>query len=356
MKSRKAFTLVEMLVTIVIIAILVALLLPAVQAAREASRSARCKNNLRQIGIALHSYQTRSGCFPLGLYSHFDRRVNDIPPFCYPLVDRSFLCHILPDLEKRPEYDSLNAHAWILMPENTTIHGVLIDTFICPSDANALSNSPASTDHYFPKHSTLGDRTVRQIARTSYAGVISDTFADALPDFMNGCKVNASMLANSNGILTDVGPIDFESITDGTSQTVLVVERAFTLMEKLKETDPVAPSLSSWWFFANMSCTLVTGYYPPNAARQALPSGDALPGSGGTIIDTTSGSIRHSASSLHPLGLNVLFADGSGRFIRDSIQSIPPVVRKNGVNNTAGGIWQALVTRNGGEVIDANSY
>ena len=90
-KVARGFTLIELLVVLAIIGILIALLLPAVQAAREAARSAQCRNNLKQIGLALHGYHEAIGCFPQGRLLKHDARfmISGIP--CMGVVDRSFL-------------------------------------------------------------------------------------------------------------------------------------------------------------------------------------------------------------------------------------------------------------------------
>lgn len=334
---------IEMLVVVTIISLLIALLLPAVQAARETARSANCKNNLRQIGIALESYHSRQGCYPVGRYFHFDSRINNIPPYCLNrMEDRSFLCNILPDLEMNVMYNSLNSQAWILMPENTSVHAIIVNTFICPSDYMTHEALNTSFFHYIPSFSPWRDDRMRPVARTSYAGVNSNTIAFALPDMKLNCRIDPREITLANGILTDIGPISHASITDGNSNTFFVVEHALSWAELYSTAEQNPVYRMSWWFRSSDFDTLVTTIYPPNHTKR--------------VKDVHNFSIYHGASSMHPGGLNALFADGSVRFIRDSINSAQRLPSENRFQFKADGVWQALGTRNGGEVISAESF
>lgn len=338
---ESGFTLVEMLVVVTVIAILTALLLPAVQSARESARSANCKNNLRQIGIALDSYHSRQGCYPAGRYFHFDRRINNFPPYCLNrMEDRSFLCSILPDIEMNFMFNSLNSQAWLLMPENTSVHAILIDTFICPSDYLAQEPQSANFFHYFPPFNPWRKDVIRPVARTSYAGVNSNSIAFALPDMRLNCQIDPREIPLANGILTDLGPISHASVTDGSSNTFVVVEHALSWAELYLPDQPEPLTRMSWWFRSGE--TLVTTRYPPNYTKNV---GDS---SGSALFD--------GASSMHPGGLNALFADGSVRFIRDSINSTKYNNRIDRFQFKPDGVWQALGTRNGGEVISSDSF
>lgn len=341
------FTLIEMLVSIGLISILIALLLPAVQAARESSRRIRCSNNLRQIGIALNAYVTRDGAFPLGTYYHNDPRLNVIPPFCMPLTDRSFLVNILPEMESNAIFDSMNVQAWILMPENTTIHSLMISSYVCPSDTEAQTPVLGRLSLSIPGFDRWSSDMMLPLAKTSYAGLSSDSFSRALPEMFNGCRVPDWMRANSTGIITDTGPISLSSVTDGTSNTLLVAEKAFTYANILRTAQPGAIDSVQCWFFGGTGTT-ISGMFAPNAAKFVANQSPPM--------DLTFGAIRSGASSMHPGGLNALFADGSGRFIRETIHSSPPRIFPDRPSISTGGVWQALITRNGGEAISADSY
>ena len=115
-------------------------------------------------------------------------------------------------------YNSLNHMSWMLMPENTTIHAIQINTFVCPSDYLALRTLDAALSPRFPSFSPWRDDVARKVARASYAGIISTTFVYALPDMKLNCKIDSREVPLANGILTDIGPITQASIGDGSSK------------------------------------------------------------------------------------------------------------------------------------------
>ena len=102
MKQRLAFTLIELLVVISIIGVLIALLLPAVQAARESARRTKCVNNLKQLGVAMHTYESASRCFPPGYVSNFDTSGTDTGP------GWGWAAMLLPQFEQKPLFDAIN--------------------------------------------------------------------------------------------------------------------------------------------------------------------------------------------------------------------------------------------------------
>ena len=189
---------------------------------------------------------------------------------------------------------------------------------------------------------------------TSYAGMIGSLPVLAQPLPGTGCAVPAPLIGQCNGVFNDLSPIRLASVTDGLSHTVFVAEKATTILQGLGALAPRYAAQHGWWITGNWGDTLITALYPPNAC-------DKVAGSSMTAW-------TNSASSMHPGGLNVLMGDGSIRFIKDTIQTWPfnPTTgnptnaSQNGqgawVNLPPSGVWQALSTRAGGEVISSDSY
>src|SRR5215212_8782491 len=133
---RRGFTLIELLVVIAIIAVLIALLLPAVQAAREAARRAQCLNNMKQLGLALHNYNSGHGSFPIGSLGH-DPITMLYPPNAYrqPIV-----AALMPHYEQTALYNSYNYSVIFNTVQNSTTRLTWIDVYQCPSDTREMFN------------------------------------------------------------------------------------------------------------------------------------------------------------------------------------------------------------------------
>jgi prepilin-type N-terminal cleavage/methylation domain-containing protein len=147
---RDGFTLIELLVVLGIISILIALLLPAVQSAREAARGANCRSNLRQVGIALHSYEAVNGCFPPALTSRMRHKGSTALAGVDYFGKFSFLARMLPHLEQSAVFAAINFDVGCDFvdalgpgdptatqsgfPANTTAFSTTIAVFLCPSD------------------------------------------------------------------------------------------------------------------------------------------------------------------------------------------------------------------------------
>ncbi len=199
---RRAFTLIELLVVIAIIAILVALLLPAVQQAREAARRTQCKNNLKQLGLALHNYHDTHGRFPPTQVMVYYRG----PGFTNPEPrNHTWISMILPFLEQAPLYQSINfsapmwnqtTQAFQTLANGQTIVSQKVSALMCPSDPAFAGNTGLS----------------HGLAHTNYAGNMGWDW-----HFRGAHWASGPFQNGSTGTTLD-------EIKDGTSNTVLLAE------------------------------------------------------------------------------------------------------------------------------------
>ena len=212
---------------------------------------------------------------------------------------------------------------------------------------------PPNTPHE-PKYYKVPDDPdgPRHMAYTSYSGCFGSLDTLALSQGRYNCVVAPEMIAQNNGCFNDIQPISLGSISDGLSQTVVVAEKAVGSFRILDQGQPGTLEFDrrGWLITGNMGDTLFTGLYPPNAYKAG--------GAGAEVFS--------SASSYHPGGINVLMGDGSVRFVKETIQSWPlnpgrngpagATFRKHGYweNLPKPGVWQALCTRAGGEVINTD--
>jgi prepilin-type N-terminal cleavage/methylation domain-containing protein/prepilin-type processing-associated H-X9-DG protein len=305
-RSRPGFTLIELLVVIAIIAILIGLLLPAVQKVREAAARMKCSNNLKQLGLAMHNAHDTNGVFPasqpLGYYSGSWYSDNPAPKD----YDRScWVYPILPNLEQGPLYTQVQT--FLTAPNthtcSTAFSKSLVSTLSCPSDPQ------------MPKVSALG-----QGIHTSYVVCHGNGYATPTSDPRG---------LNLNGIFYGMSKVTMVGISDGTSNTVMLSEIA-------NNQDTGTHDIRGRVWNAIHAGTSVSTIYPPNS-----PIGDnvmgycvARPGAPcGTQSVTNAYTV---ARSSHTGGVNACYADGSVRFVTNSITPAN---------------WLAAGTRAGGEVI-----
>jgi prepilin-type N-terminal cleavage/methylation domain-containing protein/prepilin-type processing-associated H-X9-DG protein len=266
----RGFTLVELLVVIAIIGILVALLLPAVQAAREAARRMQCSNNVKQLGLAFHNYHDAFNVFP----------PQDFPGNAQTCVLNNTNFNfkwgwgtaLLPFIEQGAVYDQLQPNGCSLPRATTLYNGVAllqqtIPTFNCPSDPGPKTN---------PYH-------------TNYA---------------------KSNYTNNQNVLYPLPapPANFRNITDGTTNTFLISERAL-------QPEPNSPrgSVGAVIYGRSSSSDVALGFHaswPPNTRIPTLTAT-------GFGADTTCK--RFAVTSLHPGGAMFALCDGSVRFVSNSI-------------------------------------
>ena len=346
--KARAFTLIELLTVIAIIGLLVGLLLPAVQSARESARRAQCVNNLHQIGVGLHSYAESHGVLPIGNLRDYDPRTAGANPPCTSNGgEKSFLVMILPQVDQQPLYNCVNSSTTIYGHENRTVLAVSLSVYSCPSDPDSGIARPMDTSQLVPIGLAGGNEALDAVF-TSYTGCFGTVPVIAYPNSINGCKPSPLAVAEANGCFTAISPIRLASVTDGLSNTIFVAERATTALRNKDGPD----TKNGWWFSSNLGDTLFAAMLPPNLFR-----------------DESAFVAPSAASSLHPGGLNVLMGDGTVRFIKESIQCWPVDLSGLGVpsgailNNTGAwdnlpknGVWQALSTCAGGEVVGSDAY
>jgi len=351
--DRRGFTLIELLVVIAIIAVLIALLLPAVQAAREAARRSQCTNNLKQIGLGALNYESTYGCYPpgcTGMWVLNTSGVSDVTP----RSSHSYLVSELHFLEGGTIWNALNASLHVNKCANSTVQGAGSGYLWCPSDGKVTANLDlgATTSDF---SGWCPGNSVR-MRFTSYGGC-SGPWQDWRGASPYTSTNFPTVQANMVGMINQYTTVSIASVTDGTSNTIYAGEWAYG---KLVGNDL---NCWHWWTSANYGDTMFTTMYPPNPQIKIVQDGLLFP---------------QSASSFHPGGVNVVFADGSVHFIKDSIQSwpmptgtgansipLPPQVTfptawaSGGVFTPVAGsnlpVWQALATRKGGEVISADS-
>jgi prepilin-type N-terminal cleavage/methylation domain-containing protein/prepilin-type processing-associated H-X9-DG protein len=380
-REAKGFTLIELLVVIAIIAVLISLLLPAVQSAREAARRAQCVNNMKQIGLAVHNYVSSNEAIPpSAIYSTTQN-----------YQDQGVLCRILPFLEQNADYNSINfaygvrgiwvvGGAWNAAPmdesawagdwgrSNATANITYVQAFLCPSDGHNGGNNTLFIN---------GQN--RLICTTDYYWNVGTS------RFFNGGMVNGPSYSPGvldfeilSGGLCANKTIKLATFTDGTSNTAIMSESLQSSEGQEQDglgmvygdkTGPLWKNFANsgtpgnppdwlaaqfcqnsklgheyWWkgeFALSGGHNIYSHTQTPNRKSCYWVNVNQQPGTSSDQDFAGATQTLVAASSAHPGGVNVLFMDGSVRFVKSSVSFAP---------------WYAIATVSGGEVVSADAF
>jgi len=352
---RRGFTLVELLVVIAIIGILVGLLLPAVQAAREAARRMSCSNNLKQIGLGLHNYESAFGSFPAAALWKGGGMGSRATPIAGQQRNFSWVCAILPQVEQQPLFSSINFNlplagpnpdsstvtlanpqGYQMLPNGTTITSVRLPMFMCPSD-------PAFG----------GNANRHNLAWNNYAG--SEGY-----DWWQRPAHPLSGFFNLNTYTKISG------ITDGTSNTIAVVEASTQGFQPRPNvaghhkngggeprTDGSGNAVFRTLLLSANTAGDVSGHWqlprPDNNTGGFWWVGGPFPMQPTFLHCFGINNNWPGASSRHTAGAQAVYADGSVHFLSDTID-YPGEHTIGWVRGS--GVWGGINTITGGEIVD----
>jgi prepilin-type N-terminal cleavage/methylation domain-containing protein/prepilin-type processing-associated H-X9-DG protein len=375
MRNRLGFTLIELLVVIAIIAVLIALLLPAVQAAREAARRVQCTNNLKQLALAMHNYNTTVGTLPVGIDNTTAYGGMAPPASLSTWTAWSAQAMLLPYVEQRPLYNAAN-FSWTCCyvgPQadatNSTVYNTRIASFLCPSDGlagvqniNSYSGCIGTSTIQYPTGGiTTGvfqvyDPTTVSCQSVTLAAITDGTsntiaFGEGLVgDYTKNSNYRGNGMSGATDPTGGIVPTTMPS--NNSESNPAAVLQALQACNTFWKSSALATCSGytaccgvgvkqydgQLWALGERGYTLFNTIVPPNSKQYPWRScrlGGSCPGC------APEGSSFINASSNHPGGCNFAFADGSVRFIKDSVNMMT---------------YQALGSRNGGETLSADSY
>jgi len=373
---RRGFTLIELLVVIAIIGVLIALLLPAVQAAREAARRAQCTNNLKQIGLAMHNYESSNGCFPPSCKALYTVPTGTTTP-TVTFFDTGFSAQarLLGYMEAGNQFNSLNFNYEYndASGGNFTGAATTMNIFICPSAVHTGSvRDTASAD---PNASAYEKSTGSGYGYTDYAATI---YTDI--NVVNGTVVGGGLgstfvvpyrnkNAAVNGLLKAYSTRIAEA-TDGLSNTIAFIEcggRDERFVSQYYEAQYPFPTFRGqgpagsgppgvwppggtsgavhrFWRWADPGNAFGISGKPNNGGKSPnciTPWNGPCTGTDGLTVPGNQEGANEEAASFHPGGVNALLGDGSVHFIKDSINLVT---------------FRGILSLSGGEAVSSGDY
>ncbi|MBX3436141.1 MAG: DUF1559 domain-containing protein [Planctomycetaceae bacterium] len=338
-RRRLGFTLIELLVVIAIIAILIALLLPAVQQAREAARRTQCKNNLKQIGLALHNYHDTYLMFPMSIELDTDPIIASDGAIIqeFDKTQWSWCTRILPYVEQANLYEALHINTLEMFqlaldtanPQRLELLRTPLAVYMCPSDPTGPINQNRPYTGFSPGNEY-------EFAKTNYV---------SCTDGNGPTSATNPEFKDYPGIISGNSRNSVKDITDGTTNTIMVGERgSFHIKVRSSDDDNKGPWAGVW---VAGELNAVEGEISDQRAFTAVTTARMHDGfHGGTDAGDQTWSALRSFSSPHTGGAHFCMGDGSVRFISENIgyQAVTPAPQPPAqVYNLLGGMGDGQV-------------
>ena len=372
-RCRSGFTLIELLVVIAIIGVLIALLLPAVQSAREAARRAQCTNNLKQVGLALHNYESANGCFPPTTIL-VPARTGGPGTWAFESSWSAF-ARMSPFMEQGALYNAINFSLTYSDPPNTTVAYTPINFLYCPSDPGSHFDdaSLAGTGYATTSYGTCdGDwyvwsvnwgstNTVGPMNKSMFGPNYTRRLADILDGSSNSLAVSEGSIGhgqmrgclNTPSVPSDAsvgtwspynvpapGPNSIAALT-------ALINSCGAKSGKVKAGGPVGHTR---WCNGGVYYSGFTTAMTPNSKISTVSRATGFANAGARVpmdwdsVDENDGGPTYmslAASSSHSGGVNTLFGDGSVHYVKDSVSPVT---------------WRSLGTIRGSEVVSGDAY